>query len=221
MKHTTTARNAHWFLALALVLLGATAVLAQTGGSPSAPPEAPYSLTWSNATSLGREIQRGTLPKPQDDAVADMYFLAYDALTSSGYEHYEISNFALPGFRCRHNEAYWTGVPYLGLGPAAHSFIRNKRSWNIRDVQQYITVLSQNRLPVAGEEELRTDQILTERIALSLRRSEGLPVTELHHKRDRLLPLIRARLGRIEEGRFRLSERGFLLADAIALQLVV
>ena len=179
-----------------------------------------YALSWSQATSLGRDITSGRHPRPDEKTVSDMFLSAHDRLTKGGYEHYEISNFARPGHRCRHNEAYWTGVPYLGLGPSAHSFIRNRRSWNIRDVQQYITVLSQNRLPVAGEEELRIDQILTERIALSLRRSEGLPVTELHHKRDRLLPLIRARLGRIEEGRFRLSEKGFLLADAIALQLV-
>jgi len=179
-----------------------------------------YSLTWNETTPLGRKIETGRLPKPQEETIAAMYLLTHDLLADAGYDHYEISNYAHPGRRCRHNEGYWTGEPYVGLGPSAHSFQHRQRSWNVSDVQTYIDVLSQNQIPVAGKEILGTDQIAIERIILGLRRREGLSLSQFGKRQESLNPLIQKGLGRIVDNCFRLTETGFLLADEIALELV-
>jgi oxygen-independent coproporphyrinogen-3 oxidase len=177
-----------------------------------------YALSWSQATPLGRDIASGRYPRPDEKIVSDMYLLTHDRLTKGGYEHYEVSNFARPGYRCRHNEAYWTGEPYLGIGPSAHSYIQNRRFWNVPDVRRYINVLSQNRLPVAGQEDLNTGQRTLEQIALGLRRREGIALSRIVG-RDCVHSLVDAGLAMVQEGKVSLTANGFLLADEIALRL--
>jgi oxygen-independent coproporphyrinogen-3 oxidase len=178
-----------------------------------------YALTWSDKTELGRKIAAGACALPEDDEISEMYLLCHDVLSDAGYEHYEISNFALPGFRCRHNEGYWTGAAYLGLGPSAHSFIAGRRSWNVSDVWAYIDVLSQGRFPGAGEEILDDGQRMLERLALGLRTQEGVAVSSLNGKQDFMADLADAGLAILRNGRLRLTARGFLLADEVAARL--
>jgi oxygen-independent coproporphyrinogen-3 oxidase len=178
-----------------------------------------YSLTWSNATLLGKMIETKKIPRPDDDTTAEMYLLCHDILTEAGYEHYEISNFAAPGYRCLHNEGYWTGKTYIGLGPSAHSFIGNKRFWNCPDVKRYIHVLSQNQLATAGEERLNPDQRYLEKIALGLRRIDGVPLRLLEDRKEKVSQLVRHKLARIENNHLILNVRGFLVADEVVLKL--
>ncbi len=178
-----------------------------------------YTLTWDNETQLGQQIRSGILPYPDEDVTTDMYLATSKFLTEHGFEHYEISNYARPGCRCRHNEAYWTGVPYFGLGPSAHSFLGDKRYWNVTDVHEYIQALSENRPPLAGEETLDPEQQTLEQLALALRTREGVPLSKLSKKQHVIRELVQSGFATEQNGRFSLSTRGFLLADEIALQL--
>ena len=97
-----------------------------------------YHLTIEPGTAFGRRMERGEFA-PVDEAVSETeYALVHETLSKAGYEHYEVSNFARPGFRARHNAAYWHGVKYLGIGPAAHSFDGRERHWNVSSVERYI-----------------------------------------------------------------------------------
>jgi len=178
-----------------------------------------YTLTWDNETRMGEQIRSGILPYPDEDVITDMYLATSEFLTRHGFEHYEISNFAKPGFRCRHNEGYWTGEPYFGLGPSAHSYLDNKRFWNVPDVHEYIEFLSENRAPLSGEETLDPDQQALERLALGLRTREGVSLSKLSNKQLIIRELVQSGFATEQNGRLSLSSRGFLLADEIALQL--
>jgi len=178
-----------------------------------------YTLIWDNETRMGQQIRSGIIPYPSEDTVTDMYLATSEFFTEHGFEHYEISNFAKPGFRCRHNEGYWTGEPYFGLGPSAHSYLDNKRFWNVPDVHEYIEFLSENRLPLAGEETLDPDQQALERLTLGLRTCEGVPLLKISKKENIIQELIDSGFATEQNGRLSLSSRGFLLADEIALQL--
>ena len=103
-----------------------------------------------------------------------------DWLQQAGYEHYEISNFAKPGFKSQHNSSYWAGKKYLGLGPSAHSFDGNSRQWNIANNALYIQSLAQDKIPFE-EETLTTTQRLNEYIMTSLRTQEGLNLQHIEN----------------------------------------
>lgn len=178
-----------------------------------------YALTWDKSTTLGRGIDAGELPRPDEDTASEMFLLADNVLSDNGYKHYEVSNFAKPGHHCRHNEGYWTGRSYLGLGPSAHSFVENQRFWNVSDVDQYITVLSQNQIPVDRREILSARQRELEGIALGLRRHEGIAVEGMQRD-DKIEDLVREGLAASHDGRMALTSKGLLLADEIALHLV-
>ncbi|MBN2030599.1 radical SAM family heme chaperone HemW [bacterium] len=178
-----------------------------------------YELTWNQSTPLGKQITSNLIPTPDKARVVNMYLWTSAFLNHHGYEHYEISNFARPGYRCLHNDGYWTDKPYLGLGPSAHSSIGDKRFWNVSDIHDYINVLSQNRLPIAGEETINYDQTLLERMMLGLRRKEGIPLAWINRKTGEVDRLIQAGLMSRETDRISLTTRGFLLADEVALHM--
>ena len=114
----------------------------------------------------------------KEETERKMYELLIDKLTAAGYEHYEISNFARPSFRSRHNSSYWTGVPYIGLGAAAHSFDGHLRSWNVSDIQQYIAAVNRDER-LNEEEELSATDFYNERVMLGLRTCEGVDLSAL------------------------------------------
>lgn len=106
-----------------------------------------YSLMYEESTPLYRMLERGEIDEIDEELSAQMYDTLVDRLTATGYEHYEISNFALPSYRSRHNSSYWRQVPYLGLGAAAHSFDGKQRWSNIADVREYINSIDNDILP--------------------------------------------------------------------------
>jgi oxygen-independent coproporphyrinogen-3 oxidase len=151
-------------------------------------------------------------------------------LEESGYKQYETSNFARSAeFQSRHNLKYWTFAPYLGLGPAAHSFFEPRRSWNQPGLEAYIEELENGRLPVAGSEVLNSEALMTEAVYLGLRMKNGIDVEGFERRFGvSFQGLFGAKTARFERrgwlqtrgGRCRLTLSGMLLLDRIAAELV-
>jgi oxygen-independent coproporphyrinogen-3 oxidase len=178
-----------------------------------------YSLTVHPRTPFSKRIAGGEIRMPDEDGIADLYRTGSAFLKSSGYEHYEISNFAKPGRRCRHNEGYWTFKPYLGFGPSAHSYAGGKRFWNTGNLKRYMDALSQGLSPVAGSERIGTAKRRLEAIALGLRRSEGVTLDLIGKGAGRICDLELEGIALLEGGSLKLTEKGLLLADAVAADL--
>ena len=184
-----------------------------------------YALSVEEGTPLAKMINEGKLPAPDDDRTADMYLWAEERLEAAGYLHYEISNWALPGYMCRHNLGTWRNEPYLGFGSAAHSHLGRRRWWNVRDPQAYIQRLQAGLSPMEGEETLTEELDMAETMILGLRLvEEGVEVERFRRRYGRTpaeaYPEILARLsaqGLIEilPQRVRLTRRGRLLGNQV------
>jgi len=138
-----------------------------------------YGLTVEPRTPLDRWISRGAVQAPTDDRYADEYLRAHECLAGASYEFYEVSNAARDGRRSRHNSAYWSGRPYAGLGPAAHSFDGRTRRWNSAAWEAYRRAIAAGASPVESREELSDDQRELEHIYLGLRTIEGIALSDL------------------------------------------
>jgi oxygen-independent coproporphyrinogen-3 oxidase len=136
-----------------------------------------YGLTVEPHTPLGRWHARGEEREASEEVYAREFLLAHERLTAAGYEHYEVSSFARPGKRARHNSAYWRGVPYLGLGPSAHGFDGVSRRWNLDAYVAWESAVAAGHDPVGGEEALSGDSRAAEAVYLGLRTSDGLSVS--------------------------------------------
>jgi oxygen-independent coproporphyrinogen III oxidase len=143
-----------------------------------APHISAYALTVESRTALKKMIEFGKSKGIDPDAQATQYLLLMDWLEAAGYEHYEISSFALAGMRSRHNSSYWLGSTYIGLGPSAHSFDGSTRSWNVANNPLYIESIRKGIRPVE-QERLTNVQQLNEYIMTSLRTSEGLDLEKI------------------------------------------
>jgi oxygen-independent coproporphyrinogen-3 oxidase len=178
-----------------------------------------YGLTVEPRTPLDRWISRGAVRVPDESRYAEEYLLAHERLSMAGYEFYEVSNASLDGFRSRHNSAYWSGRPYLGLGPAAHSFDGRTRRWNLSAWEAYRRAIAAGHSPVESEEVLTEEQRELERLYLALRTSEGLSLTAPY----RPLPPLTAWVERgwvVEQGgRVRCTPEGWLRLDALVAKL--
>ena len=180
-----------------------------------------YQLTIHESTPFGNLQAAGEI-KPLDEEKESAFFVLTSAfLEEKGYLHYEVSNFAKGEENlCRHNLKYWRRVPYLGIGPSAHSYLDGARWWNLRDLHGYCRALAESKPPVAGSETLTHEQVYLETILLGFRTREGVdreifrgrPGTEevLGHLRQ-------AGLVRIVEGRVVPTVKGFLVADSLPL----
>ena len=135
-----------------------------------------YALTVEEKTPLDKLIREHKKTDVDAEQQSRQFILLMNELNKAGFEHYEISNFAKPGYRSKHNSSYWKGVHYLGLGPSAHSFNAISRQWNVANNQQYIQALQQNKIPFE-KEELTKEQQLNEYIMTSLRLLEGCNLT--------------------------------------------
>ena len=177
-----------------------------------------YGLTVEPRTPLDRWISRGATRAPDDERYAEEYLTAHRRLTTENYEFYEVSNAARDGFRSKHNSAYWSGRPYIGLGPAAHSFDGTTRRWNIRAWEAYRRAVEEGRSPVESEETLTAEQRELERVYLALRTIEGLPLTAPY----RPLPSPTA-YGWIEvrDGRLKCTPEGWLRLDSLVSELTM
>ncbi|TWI83414.1 oxygen-independent coproporphyrinogen-3 oxidase [Lacibacter cauensis] len=140
-----------------------------------------YALTVEEKTPLDKLIRQHKKTDVDAEQQSRQFILLMNELQKAGFEHYEISNFAKPGYRSKHNSSYWKGVHYLGLGPSAHSFNGISRQWNVANNQQYIQALQQHTIPFE-KEELTKEQQLNEYIMTSLRLMEGC---DLHYVEQR------------------------------------
>ncbi len=178
-----------------------------------------YGLTIEDRTPLARWISRGATSVPDDERYADEYLFAHMRLAAYGYRFYEVSNACRDGFRSRHNSAYWSGRAYLGLGPAAHSYDRRARRWNIAAWEAYARAIAAGRSPVESEEILTPAQRELEQLYLALRTAEGLRLAA--HCRP--LPPLAAWAAKgwvvIEDGRLACTPEGWLRLDALVRDL--
>jgi oxygen-independent coproporphyrinogen-3 oxidase len=188
-----------------------------------------YMLSIEEGTPYEHAIKTGKMTAPSPELQAELYKMSYHELTGSGYDPYEISNYSLPGYRSKHNSAYWSGKAYLGLGPSAHSFINRKRYFNPPSMREYLDKLSTSRLALI-EEPLSQINIFNEYLLSSLRRSEGIDLEECERDfgKDNCSGLIeRARTAlernelKLENGRLFLSLEGRLIADQISMDLFI
>lgn len=138
-----------------------------------------YCLMYEEGTPLYRQLQQGLIHEVDEETERRMYELLMDKLSAAGYEHYEISNFAKPGFRSRHNSSYWNDVPYIGLGAAAHSYDGQRRSWNVADLKEYIRRVENGESPAEDSELIEGWTRYNDRLTVALRTCEGLDLTTL------------------------------------------
>jgi len=140
-----------------------------------------YALTVEEKTPLFKQISQHQKQDIDPEQQRGQFLFLMDYMQQAGFEHYEISNFAKPGHRSKHNSSYWYGTHYLGLGPSAHSFNGTSRQWNVANNQQYIQSLQQDMVPFE-KEELTATQQLNEYIMTSLRLMEGCDLHFVHEK---------------------------------------
>ncbi|MGE5749539.1 MAG: radical SAM family heme chaperone HemW [Gemmatimonas sp.] len=137
-----------------------------------------YGLTIEPSTPLARWRDRNVFVPADEDRYAEEFLIADRMTAAAGFEHYEVSNFAKPGKQSRHNAAYWTGAPYIGVGPSAHSYDGLARSWNVAAYAAWVRRLADNRTPTENEEQLTGSNRAAERVYLGLRTRSGLAVSD-------------------------------------------
>jgi putative oxygen-independent coproporphyrinogen III oxidase len=181
-----------------------------------------YALIVEEGTQLARRVRRGELPMPDDDDLADKYMLADELLTSAGLGWYEVSNWARTDeARCRHNELYWRGDTWWGIGPGAHSHVGGVRWWNVKHPSAYADRLDAGDSPAYAREILDEETRRVERVLLEIRLREGLPLGVLDEA-GRAAAELAVGDGLLvrENGRLVLTRRGRLLADAVVRDLL-
>lgn len=197
-----------------------------------------YSLTVEDRTVLANQVRRGIVEPLTDEEMADRFRFTMDYLRQHGYEQYEISNFALPGYRSRHNSQYWDHTNYLGLGPSAHSFWRRglprpltQRWSNVRNLKQYEALLRSHQVPIDTRDRLSLDELADEYVMLQLRTSDGIDLDRLENEYgvDLLTEKIEELAWLETEGyifpvrndRVRLTDDGKLLCDSVTAKLLL
>jgi oxygen-independent coproporphyrinogen-3 oxidase len=182
-----------------------------------------YELTPEKNTPLYGLIEKDKIKMPDEGLILEMYNYAIDYLASKDYEHYEISNFALPRFRCLHNLNYWDRGEYLSAGAGAHSFVRGFRSKNTDDIRRYIKDLNKGIIPEAELTEIKRDDAIKEFIFLGLRKTEGISLA-MAKELGLDMPVVCKELiedGHLEmEGDYlRLTRKGLVISNAIIVKL--
>lgn len=180
-----------------------------------------YGLTVEPATPLARWRDRQLMREAPDDMYEREFLAAHETLAASGFEHYEVSNYARPGSRARHNSSYWRHVAYDGFGPSAHSFDAMRRRWNVRELADWSRHLATSGDPCAGDEVLTQENLDTERIYLGLRTSDGVDLARLALLIDpaMLERWIASGWAVRHETTLRLTPHGWLRLDALATDL--
>jgi oxygen-independent coproporphyrinogen-3 oxidase len=169
-------------------------------------------------------VSEGHLEPLTDDEDARQYRLAIEMLGSSGYVQYEVSNFAQSGYRSHHNWGYWTGAEYLGVGLSAHSYAAGVRSWNLKNLTDYLERVGSGLSPKAGEEQLDAVTERREAVWLGLRTCDGIEVSEDERlvlvEDSRFRVLVRDALIHMVDRRLMLTSAGFPLADALGTEIL-
>lgn len=185
-----------------------------------------YALTVEPKTVLEHMVKKGKIHLPEEIVVSRQYLQLIHSLTTAGYDHYEISNFAKPQKYAVHNTNYWRSVPYLGLGPSAHSYQPTFRQWNINNNAKYIESISQGIVPLEREQTKYADQF-NEYIMTRLRTMWGIDLVELENTFSSQLSNVHRDIAEYVESQhvilidnhYRLTPEGRLLADRIASDL--
>lgn len=185
-----------------------------------------YALSFEEGTPLHRLMEQGIVKPVDDELSRAMYYSLLDLTAAAGFEHYEISNFALPGRRSRHNSGYWNQTPYLGLGAAAHSYDGQSRRWNVADVVKYIEGVESGQLNYEGET-LDADTRYNELVMTALRTIDGLTLSLLSPTERSYCLSMAARYidgGLLvhdkEKGRLRLTRDGLFVSDMVIADLM-
>ncbi|MDQ1702519.1 MAG: hypothetical protein QOF57_1771 [Frankiaceae bacterium] len=184
-----------------------------------------YALIVEDGTRLAARVRRGELPMPDDDVLADRYVIADAALSAAGLHWYEVSNWATgPAARCRHNELYWTGADWWGIGPGAHSHVGGVRWWNVKHPAAYAERLAAGVSPAYARETLTTDERYDEEVLLGVRLADGLAAGRLRPEAVSAVPRLLDD-GLLDgaawaAGRLVLTHHGRLLADGVVRALL-
>ena len=192
-----------------------------------------YSLIVEEHTPLFMMVQNNMVSPLPEDIDADIYGSTIGMMAEHGYQQYEISNYAKPGYECRHNKNYWNHSNYLSFGPSSHSFwkegpIKGNRWWNVRSIAQYCESLGKDEFPVAGSEFVDKEKMFSEAVFLGLRTGElnvamlqqlyGIDMLTTHG--EKLKSFSDDDLLRIKDRHITLTRKGFLVCDAIAESLL-
>lgn len=185
-----------------------------------------YALTVEDRTLLAKQIRTKKVQPPIEEAVVEQFYITHDYLTSIGFRHYEISNYAKTGFEAIHNSNYWKGISYLGLGPSAHSFNGFSRSWNVASIPEYIKGVQQKKLKLETEI-LTNEEQYNEFIMINLRRQEGINRDEIINRFPQYIDYFDKQLGLIDptfilqsDTHIALSRNGLIMADHVSSQLI-
>ena len=188
-----------------------------------------YHLTYEEGTRLWRMQEQGLVAPIDEEQSIQSFELLREKLLAAGYEHYEISNFALPGYHSRHNSSYWQGTAYVGIGPGAHSYDGRNRRWNLSNLNNYIATPQDEDVPHEVEH-LTTDERYDERIITELRTAQGIDLTKLQadfgelyhtHCLHCATPYIkRGQLQHTEDNHLRLTPKSIFISDAVMRDLL-
>lgn len=187
-----------------------------------------YHLTYEEGTALYKRLQAGQVEPVDEEVSVTLFHILTERMAEAGFQHYEISNFARPGFHARHNSAYWTGKPYLGLGPSAHSYNRTSREWNAASLPLYLRGIESGQ-PATERETLDLSTRYNDFIITGLRTMWGISLDKLRAEfgeallaycQKQALPYIQRGLLRQENDRLALSRAGILLSDGIMSELM-
>ena len=183
-----------------------------------------YALTIEEGTVFAARQRQGRLQTVSEEEDASAYEWTAERLESAGYEHYEVSNFARPGRRSQHNWGYWSGAEYLGVGLSAHSFWGSCRSWNTPDLGKYLAAIEAGNSPCSGSEYINPLTARRERLWMGLRTCEGVELGAeeqlILRRHKRFAALFEAGYICLDGARLRLQKGGFLLADALGVEVV-
>ena len=188
-----------------------------------------YHLTYEEGTRLWRMKEQGIVSAIDEEQSIRAFELLREKLLAAGYEHYEISNFALPGYHSRHNSSYWKGIPYIGVGPGAHSYDGTDRRWNLSSLTDYIATPEGKDVPHEVEH-LSTEERYDERIITELRTARGIDLTSLladfgehyhaHCLRCAAPYIHRGQLVRTDDNHLRLTPESIFISDAVMRDLL-
>lgn len=176
-----------------------------------------YGLTIEPHTPLGRWTARGQATESPEERYEAEFLEANRRLTEAGFLHYEVSNYAKPGYEAVHNSSYWQGVPYLGLGPSAHGFDGERRRWNAREYARWCELVAAGSDPIEGDEQIGPAQRAAERVYLGLRTTRGLEASP--DELSRASRWMEEGWAEVVLGRLVLTPTGWLRLDALAVAL--
>ena len=184
-----------------------------------------YCLMYEEGTALYKLLEQGKVAEIDEERERKMYYTLIERLEAAGYEHYEISNFARKGYRSRHNSSYWRGIPYIGVGAAAHSYDIKTRSWNVADIKKYIEAMEQGKRPYE-EEVIDANTRYNDAITVALRTKEGLDLTTLPDNQRRHCIAnakrhIDANLLRLADNHLALTKEGLFVSDMVMSDLMI